>query len=1507
MSESEVSGRVHSADLVAQADLAMLQRNGFRVLGLPVTATANQIQKQKSSFAKRMRLGMPVDTGVAGALKLPVSPDEDALNRAIERLSEPETRLLDEMTWFWGATAEAESKDLQEARELVAAGELESAITKLSKLASGPRGPVAATAAHEVAVAAHLLALESTSTDESVRVGLWRRALQAWGQAASGNGAWLSTRLRARLASLDDPRYSTSLAERVCDEVPTVIAHSAAVAARTWLSEGRTRVALECLAALEKCSLPRDAKQRARRAVAKPLIANVEHLVTRARNLGKGKPLACAKVGAELATSAGSPLEIIKCVAGADDPAVAALHDSVANAVVDLQIEYANATCDWGLSRQILDQAKDLVMGEQVRARVVRNIEIVASNYADFGHWEVAEEGALEEALAGRVAAALLKVVTGDRDAGVRELRALVDAAKGNSPSHKWRQTLLRAWGYGLLRRAHRTIGDLNETLARPTAVMEKARARIHAVRQIDDDTKRQRAYRNRCLDSCAACGTNLAQAPRYGESKVDDIAVKFCGPCIDRHNAGVESDRSKGKGIARRVLEDSAIGLELIPNAAWAGRTIEDVRSMTSQTVADIRNAARRTLQKVTGRKAAKQARKPAALPVAGGARRGVDPAAAGVSRSRGRWIFAAIAAAVFVGVMLWSNSSSARERRIDAAMDVGVSAKAPIAEAGAAPLGFAVVAAAVDERRVPDAAVREAIAATDLPWRVRHASTGITFVLVPPGRVDIQALYGTAAPQPNTPRVIPVVREPYYVCEAPITPGVVDRVLRGRRNTNRRVAVEDSFAARIGSGARLPVDGEWAEGWDQGGFRVVRPVDLSDAARLSLAGRWLGLMRASLAEAAVGEGRLDAYFTWVKKFDAMLAAGAVGGGRAPAVKDLLSEATAAGDLGFKHGAALARWFGSVQRETDARAVADVLLAFFPREAHLTHLDDAIANWTKAAAAREAKSTAENRRLASDAETAMARVTKLRQLLSGEGGGRFLEAVTRAQASGARWKVADASQEERALARSELIEAASQAEEAFPAAARDVVVTRARAGNSASATALVKVLEREFRRAQWLASLNAVLATEARAAQLAARHLQLLRTSSAQAATEQLIRLASLRKVVRSGFEEFRKFAAEVDTANGRRLARNVAHDEHQAACEAIASAFARAEAAFLTEALVLAHAQVRKAELSSAQGMLGMLQRLFPKHDSVLALGRAIDLAKVEASARAAEERKANQAKAAAAAAAAARGNLPEAFEVVAAEPDRRIVRSATDRRRITSLGRPWRVRHVPSGIELVLIPNGVFQMGSPTKEVGRNANIDETQHRRTIAKAFYLGVTEVTQAQWKRVLDTVPGDGADPLQPVRQVSWIDCQEFAQRAGGGLRLPSESEWEYACRAGTTTTYSTGSTLTPAWANYRDSTPAARRPTGVIVGQVARVHAYRANALGLFDMHGNVWEWCADALAPYPKAGGQDPVGDGARRVLRGGSYASSAADCRSAARRWGLSDFRLEDVGLRVAVSLP
>ena len=171
----------------------MLQRNGFRVFGLPVTATANQIQKQKSSFAKRMRLGMPVDAGVVGALKLPVSPDEDALNRAIERLSEPETRLLDEMMWFWGATAEVESKDLQAAHELVAAGELEAAITKFTKLANGPRGPVAATAAHEVAVATHLLALESTATDDNVRVGLWRRALHAWGQAASGNGAWLST------------------------------------------------------------------------------------------------------------------------------------------------------------------------------------------------------------------------------------------------------------------------------------------------------------------------------------------------------------------------------------------------------------------------------------------------------------------------------------------------------------------------------------------------------------------------------------------------------------------------------------------------------------------------------------------------------------------------------------------------------------------------------------------------------------------------------------------------------------------------------------------------------------------------------------------------------------------------------------------------------------------------------------------------------------------------------------------------------------------------------------------------------------------------------------------------------------------------------------------------------------------------------------------------------------------------------------------------------------------
>ncbi|MFN6144759.1 MAG: SUMF1/EgtB/PvdO family nonheme iron enzyme [Planctomycetota bacterium] len=235
----------------------------------------------------------------------------------------------------------------------------------------------------------------------------------------------------------------------------------------------------------------------------------------------------------------------------------------------------------------------------------------------------------------------------------------------------------------------------------------------------------------------------------------------------------------------------------------------------------------------------------------------------------------------------------------------------------------------------------------------------------------------------------------------------------------------------------------------------------------------------------------------------------------------------------------------------------------------------------------------------------------------------------------------------------------------------------------------------------------------------------------------------------------------------------------------------------------------------------------------------------------------------------------------------------------------GKPREIVHRLTGAVLVLIPAGEFLMGSAEDELGREE--DEVQHRRVIRKPFYLGKTAVTQAQWRKVMGSNPSKRKGDDLPVETVSWDDCQKFLNKAGGGMRLPSEAEWEYACRAGTTTPFSFGATVTPAQVNYRGNVPYGGASKGLYRECTVAVGSLPANAWGLHEMHGNVCEWCQDGYKDYPSSGTEKPSRAAGTRVLRGGEWSTSACYCRAAFRsRYGPGD-RSDRIGLRLARTLP
>ncbi len=231
---------------------------------------------------------------------------------------------------------------------------------------------------------------------------------------------------------------------------------------------------------------------------------------------------------------------------------------------------------------------------------------------------------------------------------------------------------------------------------------------------------------------------------------------------------------------------------------------------------------------------------------------------------------------------------------------------------------------------------------------------------------------------------------------------------------------------------------------------------------------------------------------------------------------------------------------------------------------------------------------------------------------------------------------------------------------------------------------------------------------------------------------------------------------------------------------------------------------------------------------------------------------------------------------------------------------------------GMEFVFIPPGDFIMGSPLSEYERRP--DEVRHLVKFAKGYYIQTTETTQGQWKKIMGKNPShyDKCGDNCPVETVSWDDIQEFLNKlnvleGSKKYRLPTEAEWEYACRAGTRTPFSCGRCLSTDHANYNGEYPYKGCPDGKDRNKIIPVASLSPNPWGIYDMHGNVWEWCHDWMGPYSSRPVVDPVGPstGEKRIYRGGSQNDKAEYSRSAFRGQFKPHRRSGSLGFRLAIS--
>ena len=228
----------------------------------------------------------------------------------------------------------------------------------------------------------------------------------------------------------------------------------------------------------------------------------------------------------------------------------------------------------------------------------------------------------------------------------------------------------------------------------------------------------------------------------------------------------------------------------------------------------------------------------------------------------------------------------------------------------------------------------------------------------------------------------------------------------------------------------------------------------------------------------------------------------------------------------------------------------------------------------------------------------------------------------------------------------------------------------------------------------------------------------------------------------------------------------------------------------------------------------------------------------------------------------------------------------------------------------LEMAAIPGGTFIMGSPEKEDGRSGR-EGSQHQVTVP-SFFMGKYPVTQAQYQAITGTNPSRFKSDNRPVENVSWNNavafCEKLSQRTGKTYRLPSEAEWEYACRAGTTTPFYFGETITTVLANYNNYTY-GQGFKGEYREKTTKIRSFKvANNFGLYDMHGNVWEWCQDHWhdnyegAPTDGSAWLDNKKNNNRKLLRGGSWDDYPENCRSAYRNHHYLGLNNDNIGFRV-----
>lgn len=579
-----LAGREAQALLAEAATIDLYRRNGFRVLELPVDATSREVNRRKQTIEMAAAHSVPLPPGAGHCLPLEPVPDEYAVREAVQRLGDPERRLVDEFFWFWPQEPAASETDraLQHLRD----GDHEAARRIWKQQEANNNHDAVST--HNLAVLYHFLALQweehalgnDVSAEERKNIEqLWTRTFGHWQELLKKDGFW--RRLTTRVAEFADPRLTAETVNRFRSVLPAALLSINARLALDAVEQGRKDSAMRLVQAIRNSGFPESVIDEGLRRAVEPVRARIKALCRAAKQSTETDPLRADAACSQLFDSTVPLLQALDCLLPKDHPTRDVAHDDVAEQALECQIAFAKKTHNWRKSETLLARAAPLASSKSVRKKLNENIKAVKANadanndFCGEGYFDLPAPLLAELEEARKLAEAQ------DHDQAISRLERLAGKKTGIVLAPEHLPLLNKALAYCLGYRSVRRLGDAatrNDQLI-PTIQRIVDRARNN---QIDD-----------LSFACARIGTIPPGIPclcmahggiisgSYMVFKFRDVPMLICGDCANKLNAEEEARKSRLRTAVQQSATDLMRAGQLDPQNEFVKEQLEQVRQI--------------------------------------------------------------------------------------------------------------------------------------------------------------------------------------------------------------------------------------------------------------------------------------------------------------------------------------------------------------------------------------------------------------------------------------------------------------------------------------------------------------------------------------------------------------------------------------------------------------------------------------------------------------------------------------------------------------------------------------------------------------------------------------------------------------------------------------------------------------------------------------------------------------------------------------------------------------